>query len=363
MIPRRIGALFAGTGGLDLAAAAVWGAEVAWYAETNRAACKVLAKRFPYADNLGDVTGIDWAEVPYVDIVTGGFPCQDISSAGRGAGIDHGTRSGLWLAMASAVEAIQPRMVVVENVRGIVAAKGRPDSRLGRCPVCVGHHSGAHMRALGTVLGDLATLGYDARWRCVEAAQVGAPHHRLRLFLAAYPQGVPVLAPTPASHGYGLELVAPPTYPLLPTPTPFHSDNTESPARWLERREDVQERTGGRHGIALPVVARSQAEGALLLQAGDGPVLVEATDHPWGPYAEGVERWAAVQGPPPPATHLREGHRVLALSAPFPEWMMGLPRGWVTDTDVSWKQQLRLLGNGVCPQQAEAALRSLLGGS
>ena len=351
---RTIGALFAGTGGLDLAAERVWSARVVWYAETNPTASRLLAQRFPDATNLGDVTTVDWSEVPYVDVLTGGFPCQDISSAGRGRGLEAGTRSGLWLSMVAAIEALQPRIVVTENVRGILAARGRAGD-VEPCPTCLGDRPTRLVRALGTVLGDLASQRYDARWRCLEAAQVGAPHHRLRWFCVAHPQEVPLLRaadPRPA------RIWQIPTDPLLPTPTPFHSDNTETPARWLERRAEVQERTGTRHGIALPVVARSWHEGALIIQDGTGPHLVPATEHPWGPYSAAVDRWAALRGAVAPAATHDGGKR---LSANLVEWMMGYPSGWVTAADdVSWKQALRLLGNGVVPEQAEEAIRSLL---
>lgn len=351
---RTIGALFAGTGGLDLAAERVWNGRVVWYCETNPTASRLLAQRFPNAPNLGDVTQVDWAAVPYVDVLTGGFPCQDISSAGRGRGMDAGTRSGLWLSMVAAIAALQPRIVVTENVRGILSRRGRAGD-LEPCPTCVGDQTTHLVRALGTVLGDLAQHGYDARWRCLEAAQVGAPHHRLRWFCVAHPQDVPLL---PASDPRPARIWQIPTDPLLPTPTPFHSDNTETPQRWLERRADVQARTGTRHGIALPVVARSYAQGALIIQDGSGPHLVPADGHPWGPYAAAVDRWAELRGSrPPEATH-DGGER---LSANLVEWMMGYPSGWVTAADgVSWKQALRLLGNGVVPEQAEEALRSLL---
>jgi DNA (cytosine-5)-methyltransferase 1 len=353
---RTIGALFAGTGGLDLAAERVWNARVVWYAETNPTASRLLAQRFPDATNLGDVTTIDWADVEWVDVLTGGFPCQDISSAGRGRGMGAGTRSGLWLSMVAAIETLQPRIVVTENVRGILSRRGRTGD-VAPCPTCLGDRPDHYLRALGTVLGDLASIRYDARWRCLEAAQVGAPHHRLRWFCVAHPNDVPLLRaadPRPA------RIWQTPMDALLPTPTPFHSDNTETPARWLERRADVQARTGTRHGIALPVVARSMHERALIIQDGTGPHLVPVADdaHPWGPYEQAVDRWADVRGEPPWPVRAEDHSR---LNDEFVEWMMGYPRGWVTHaSDVSWKQALRLLGNGVVPEQAEEALRSLL---
>jgi DNA (cytosine-5)-methyltransferase 1 len=89
-----IGSLFSGAGGLDMAVEAATGGRTAWHAELNPAACQVLAHRWPDVPNLGDITAVDWADVPPVSILCGGFPCQDVSSAGRRAGIAEGTRSG-----------------------------------------------------------------------------------------------------------------------------------------------------------------------------------------------------------------------------------------------------------------------------
>ena len=118
----RIGSLFSGAGGLDMAVAEVFGGEVVWHAEIDKAASKVLAHRFPGVPNLGDISAVDWAEVPAVDVLCGGFPCQDVSAAGKRAGIKDGTRSGLWAVFAEAIDALRPQWVVVENVRGLLSA-------------------------------------------------------------------------------------------------------------------------------------------------------------------------------------------------------------------------------------------------
>jgi len=100
----------------------VFGGEVAWFSEIDPAASKVLAHRFPGVPNLGDITAVEWDDVPAVDILCGGFPCQDVSAAGKRAGIKDGTRSGLWAVFADAIDALRPRIVVVENVRGLLSA-------------------------------------------------------------------------------------------------------------------------------------------------------------------------------------------------------------------------------------------------
>ena len=91
----RIGSLFSGAGGLDMAVEAVFGGTTVWHSEIDKAASKVLAHRWPGVPNLGSITEIDWATVEPVDVLCGGFPCTDVSAAGKRAGM-HGTRSGLW---------------------------------------------------------------------------------------------------------------------------------------------------------------------------------------------------------------------------------------------------------------------------
>ena len=179
----RIGSLFTGTGALDMAVAAHYGATVAWHVEFDKHPSAILAHHYPDIPNHHDVTSVDWSAVEPVDIITGGFPCQDVSHAGLRAGVHQGTRSGLWFQMARAIDALQPRKVIIENVAGLLSADAAGD--VEPCPWCVGDEPAGHMRALGAVLADLAEMGFDAEWGCVRAADAGAPHGRLRVFIVA----------------------------------------------------------------------------------------------------------------------------------------------------------------------------------
>jgi len=179
-----IGSLCTGYGGLDHAAEAAFGARTAWVSDIDKGACKILAHRYPDAPNIGDMTAVDWSAVEPVDVITGGTPCQDLSHAGRRAGMTEGTRSNLWVAMREAVAQIRPQYVVWENVRGAYSAEA--DSDLEFCTGCMGGGgTGPVLRALGRVLGDLCDLGYDAQWRGLRAADVGACHGRFRVFVVA----------------------------------------------------------------------------------------------------------------------------------------------------------------------------------
>ena len=197
----RIGSLFTGTGALDLAVMDVYDADVVWHSQyeppdkngkedKNQYAAKILARHWPTVPNLGDVTAIDWPSVIEehgpVDIVTGGFPCTDVSSAGKRAGLNPDTRSGLWNHMAYAISILQPKLVVIENVEGLLSAPAASD--MEPCPDCVGdRHAGPVLRACGAVLGDLASLGFDAEWGRFGADEVGAPHRRRRIIIRAWP--------------------------------------------------------------------------------------------------------------------------------------------------------------------------------
>jgi site-specific DNA-cytosine methylase len=204
--------LFAGIGGIGLGLEA-HGWETIAFSEFDpgkngklprrQYAADVMRARYPDAAELGDVTTLKFArnragiqgvlreiEPPTtnehglsfkgaydtlykgdVDVIAGGFPCQDISHAGKGAGIEHGTRSGLWRYFAKAIDGLRPRGVIIENVAAL-SSKG-----------------------LDRVLIDLAAIGYDAEWDVIPAAGVGAPHLRERMFILAWPQNGGVHGP------------------------------------------------------------------------------------------------------------------------------------------------------------------------
>ena len=186
---KTVGSLFSGYGGLDLAVEKVTGAKPIWFCEWAEAPSKILEIHFPGIPNYRDVTKIDWNTVEAPDILTGGFPCQDLSLAGKRAGLRTGTRSGLWSYYLEAIETLKPRMVVIENVRGLLSASAHTPSDLEQCPWCMGDGTGEPaLRALGAVLGDLASIGYNAKWTGVRAADAGAPHNRFRVFIIAYPK-------------------------------------------------------------------------------------------------------------------------------------------------------------------------------
>lgn len=154
------GSLFAGIGGIDLGFERA-GMACKWQVEIDPYAQRVLAKHWPDVRRHDDVRTWPQPDTERVDVIAGGFPCQDISYAGKGAGLA-GERSGLFYEVARIVREMVPRVVVLENVAALLT------------------------RGMGDVLGTLASLGYDAEWHCIPAASVGAPHIRDRVFLLAY---------------------------------------------------------------------------------------------------------------------------------------------------------------------------------
>jgi DNA (cytosine-5)-methyltransferase 1 len=184
----RIGSLFSGYGGLDLAVMEMLDAEMAWHCEWEEAPSKILEKHFPGVPNYRDVTKVDFSSIEQVDILTGGFPCQDLSLAGKRAGLEEGTRSGLWLEFAKAIEIIRPRLVVIENVRGLLTAKASNGMEYST-EVLDGFGARPVFTAIQAVLGSLDDIGYDAKWTGVRASDIGAAHNRFRMFIIAIPKG------------------------------------------------------------------------------------------------------------------------------------------------------------------------------
>jgi DNA (cytosine-5)-methyltransferase 1 len=159
VMPLTFGSLFAGIGGIDLGFERA-GLVCKWQVEIDDYAQKVLAKHWPEVHREKDIRQCGAHNLEYADVIAGGFPCQDISYAGRGAGLD-GERSGLFFEAIRVVRELQPRFVVLENVAALLT------------------------RGLDGVLGTLAEIGYDGEWHCIPAAAVGAPHIRDRVFVIA----------------------------------------------------------------------------------------------------------------------------------------------------------------------------------
>lgn len=345
----RVGSLFSGHGGLDLAVEEVFNARTIWFSEINEPVARVFAHHWPDAPNLGDITAIDWRTVEPVDVLCGGFPCQDVSTVGKMAGLKPGTRSGLWAHMATAIEKLQPEWVVIENVRGLLSAsairpssEGDDDERRNPSvatpggatirgvkpdPWGLGDQPARPLRALGAVLGDLADLRYDTRWIGLPASAIGAPHPRFRIFILAHRA-----VQDPA--GLGL--------------------------RSGRGNAGPGEGTAG-HGRAEPSGDRPRGPQGTAAVAGGDVRADRGVLRRWGRYAPAVARWERITGRPAPAPAILNETTGPKPAPEFVEWLMGLALGWVSAPEhgLTEAQQLAALGNGVVPRQAAAALQHL----
>lgn len=363
-----IGSLCSGYGGLDLAVETVTGARTAWFCEFDKAPSRILHHHWPNVPNHRDMTQVDWSAVEPVDIITGGTPCQDLSSAGKRAGMTEGTRSNLWVQMREAIRIIRPRLVVWENVRGALSATAASDSDMEPEAGLLGDGPGNNLRALGRVVGDLATLGYDARWEVVRASDVGAPHHRARVFLIAHPADTDRLRmetggqPIPGASALPVTDDGERAFPgaLTHLPTPRSADSQGGAWEGESRTGGPDLRTAITH---LPTPRASDPANATSHSSeGFRPQLGETVRGDFGQYAPVVARWEQATGTTAPAPTEPNTTGKPRLSAAFAEWMMGLPAGWITSPEIGLTraQQLKAIGNGVVPQQATAAITHLL---
>jgi DNA (cytosine-5)-methyltransferase 1 len=160
MTALTVGSLFSGIGGLDLGLERA-GMRVIWQSEIDDYASRVLKKHWPEVPNYGDIKRIEWGTVERPDVICGGYPCQPFSTAGKRKGTDDPRH--LWPWVRKAISELRPRYAILENVRGHLSMGGV------------------------AVIGELASIGYNAEWRVISAASVGANHRRDRIIIVAYP--------------------------------------------------------------------------------------------------------------------------------------------------------------------------------
>ncbi|WP_413102109.1 DNA cytosine methyltransferase [Streptomyces sp. Inha503] len=352
----RIGSVCTGYGGLDMAVQEVFGGSLAWVADNDPGAARILAHHHPQVPNLGDITAVDWEDVEPVDILCGGYPCQPFSSAGKRKGTADARH--IWPHIARALGVLRPRYAVFENVAGHLS--------LG----------------FDTVLADLAALGFDAEWCTLRASDIGAAHQRKRLFLLARlahtpgqgreRQGLPGRSAerhVPAAHALDLGGDRAGQGGREPQRHAAGPDRAAAHPAGLGEREPADQThpiTGsrdprqvpGRRGGQSPAdtdggrrEGRPESAGQ---QGGPDTALDGAPD--WGEYQPAIARWEAVIGRPAP----RPTDDLGRLNPLFVEWLMGLDSGHVTGVPgLSRTAQLKALGNGVLPLQAIAGLRHL----
>ncbi len=360
--PYTIGSLFSGYGGLDLGVQmALDSGELAWVSDIEPGPKAILKHHHPNVENLGDVTQVDWTHVEPVDVIAGGSPCQDLSVAGVRAGMKPGTRSGLWESMFNAVRTIRPHLVVWENVLGALSANAFSlmEQREGR----LGNGAGRPvLRALGRVLGDLASIGYDAQWASLRASDVGACHRRARVFVVGFPHG----------DRWWLDRALDTARPASPTTVGrVERKMFATPAANLGSRgsRHPEKQKQGGHAIGLddqcehllptPTASRMDGRKSERFNKARESFYDVVEYEKFGEFKDAIrvqEQAFGMSAPDP--TVIGNTGRAL-LNPAFVEWMMGLPPGHVTSPEIGISRQLQLkaLGNGVVPQQAATAIR------
>jgi len=386
----RIGSLCSGAGGLDLAAEQVFGAKTVWHCELEKitdkngrtrrnTAIDVLATHWPGVPNYGDLTTTDWASAEPVEIMCAGWPCQPWSTAGKKLGA--ADERAIWPDIAAAIRVVRPRIVVLENVTDVLTR-------------------GEFTR----VADSLAALGYDIRWTCLRASDVGACHRRERIFIVGtlanaddptgdgqWPrtqsrQGSGDVADAPGarrarfdggpggapacgrrerdatgSSWAGAGPVTSESWGCSSIPGTEQTDGSDAGLNPASSTLELLPTPAAADGERGPDFARADREGS----GGDDLVTIcaRATRNRgsnWGKYEPAIRRWEALTRTAPSPTEPNTKGKP-RLNPAFSEWMMGWPAGWVTDVPgISRNDQLRIIGNGVVPQCAAAALVWLL---
>jgi DNA (cytosine-5)-methyltransferase 1 len=276
--------LCTGYGGLDLAVEQFFNAELIGCADIDKSANIAIEHRFG-VPNYGDLKTLIGTNLEF-DILTAGYPCQPFSHAGQRKGTDDPRH--IWPYIAQIISHSRPRIVVLENVRGHLS--------LG----------------FKEVLKDLAEIGYAAKWTTVRASDVGAPHHRARIFIIAYPDF--------EAHDQPRRTIG-----SLRGKKSQIIDWSD----WQKHRRGFED-ISHTYDQQLPSDREMQKLG-------------------WRFDSRSSMSLRKIPDP------LVEGK----LNTKYVEYMMGLPEGWVTDLPISRAQQFRLMGNGVVPQQAYHALELL----
>ena len=303
----RVGSLCTGYGGLEMGIEQAFGPiDLVFVSDIDKDVGTLLAHHHPDTPNLGDLTKVNWKQQQPVDLLCAGYPCQPFSTAGLRKGTEDERAIFGWI--ADAISVLRPERVLLENVAGHLTLGG------------VG------------VIAELTRLGYDCQWGVVRASDAGAAHRRARLFIWAQPFD---------TSGKGLQ---------------GHVE--QRPAR-LD--ENVHRGQRPRQGHV------TESNSALVTDAHDGGLqdlrpelgLEETTRKTrcfgfFGPYEPAIRRWEQIMGRPAPYPVDDKG-----IEPAFVEWMMGLPEGHVTSLGLSRTAELKMLGNGVVPQQAALALHYL----
>jgi len=339
--------LFSGIGGFSLGLERTGGFETVAFCEIDPFCRAVLAKHWPDVPCHDDITTREFTKGE-ADVICGGFPCQDISFAGSGAGLA-GKRSGLWRELLRAIRLVRPKFAVVENVAALLG------------------------RGLDVVLWDLASIGYDTEWHCIPASAVGAPHRRDRIWIIAH-------ARSEQHKGYRTPISGEITSQLSAS-----NANTNVYARELDARTNLSTSSRG-EGSHLEEGQASHWERLWFEPGSSNPELADTESERRGEARQHCERqaeWIAggseiladticngLQGLPfiGSSGAQSNGEQARREIAGVPNEGFWVGSWWSTEPDVgrvahgipARVDRLRSLGNAVVPQIPEIIGRAIL---
>ena len=300
----KVGSLCTGYGGLEMAVESVFeSTDLRFVSDIDKHANTLLTHHHPNVPNLGDLTNVDWRDVEQVDLLCAGYPCQPFSLAGNRKGEDD--ERAIFEYIADGISILRPRWLLLENVPG-------------------------HLTLGGTsVIATLTKLGYDnIQWGIVRASDTGAPHKRARLFIWAQTSNTSSKGLQRRSSRRSARLaedVSGPDRQVASSNSNFVADTNDCRLEsvWSEHRLEKTSRETFCFSF-------------------------------FGPYEYVVRQWAEIVGRKPPVPVDDRG-----VEPKFVEWMMGLPEGHVTGLNLNRTAQLKMLGNGVVPQQGALAIELL----
>jgi len=348
----RVGSLFAGIGGFDLAAERA-GMEVAWQSEIDRKASAVLKHHWPKVPNYGDIHYIDRMEIPddgtelrgsvppAVDVLTGGFPCQDYSVAGNRGGLA-GDRGALWWEYLRVIDSIRPTWVVGENVPGLLSSRGGADFE--------------------TIVGSLTECGYGVAWAVLDAQYFGVAQRRRRVFIVGHSGGQPrpeVLALSEGLFGHPepRRETGERTAPTLAARTRGGTDDLLNGALAPVAIQDTTRMSKDQNGAG---VSDEDVSYTLDGQSRPGVAFMEnQRGETWeAPIAQAVNSGGGKPGQGYAAARI--GAQVRRLTPLEGERLQGFPDGWTDTPGNSDTQRYRQLGNAVAVPVVEWLLRRLV---
>ncbi len=279
--------------------------------DIDKNASTLLARHHPDVPNLGDLTKVEWADIQSVDVLCAGYPCQPFSYAGYRKG--NNDERAIFEYIADAISVLRPRNVLLENVAGHLTLGGP------------------------TVIATLTKLGYNAKWGIVRASDTGAPHQRKRLFIWCETEDTNSKRKRETTSAQGRRRQIRPSRPVRETIAYTCSE------RYGQRQNNT----------TMANDDKQMAERSSRQQS----KYRSSETFNWRQYETAIRRWEAVMGRIAPTPVDNKG-----VNPVFVEWLMGLPEGHVTSLDISRAGQLKMLGNGVVPQQAALALHLLTEG-